>query len=532
MILSRAQQKLQRELAYKNNWKRIFSISKEIHKRPITQDRPVVFFNASTRLEGLSLNAAFSLITSWAIRFSGVPVTHFVCARSMSHCVLGTNNQDVQSAPPCRKCIETSRNIYVNQNVHWAEMHIDKTLEQEIANLSLIELINFAIKDIPIGNFVLPSMRWILRKHNLEDTSQTRYVAQEYIKSAYSIYNEFLGFIQNSQPQAVVVFNGMFYPEAMARFAAKQHSIPVYTHEVGMLPNSAFFTANDATAYPVEIENDFELNEEQIKHLNDHLQKRFEGDFVTAGIRFWPEMKEPDVLLQQKMDAFHHLVPIFTNVVFDTSQSHANVVFPHMFAWLDRVLDEIKAHPDTLFVIRAHPDELRPNKESQETVDNWIERHNVEALPNVIYIRPNEFISSYDLIKKAKFVLVYNSTIGLEASLMGVPVLCAGKARYTQIPTVYFPQTTEDFSKAFLKFLSTKRITPPKSFQNNAKRVLYSQLFRASLPLDEFIESDQIWNGFVRFKDFSIDELDAEINNTIRVILRGILYKEPFIINQ
>jgi len=35
-----------------------------------------------------------------------------------------------------------------------------------------------------------------------------------------------------------------------------------------------------------------------------------------------------------------------------------------MFAWLDRVLEIIKAHPETFFVIRAHPDEGRPGKQS------------------------------------------------------------------------------------------------------------------------------------------------------------------------
>jgi hypothetical protein len=40
--------------------------------------KPIIFFNASTRLGGLSLNAGFSLITAWALRLQGIPVIHFV----------------------------------------------------------------------------------------------------------------------------------------------------------------------------------------------------------------------------------------------------------------------------------------------------------------------------------------------------------------------------------------------------------------------------------------------------------------------
>ncbi len=37
------------------------------------------------------------------------------------------------------------------------------------------------------------------------------------------------------------------------------------------------------------------------------------------------------------------MVPIFTNVIFDTSQAHANKAFAHMFDWLDATLEVVKA---------------------------------------------------------------------------------------------------------------------------------------------------------------------------------------------
>ena len=54
-----------------------------------------------------------------------------------------------------------------------------------------------------------------------------------------------------------------------------------------------------------------------------------------AGVRFWPEMKKLSPEFVDKIGQFKQVVPVFTNVIFDTSQGHANVVFPHMFAWLD-----------------------------------------------------------------------------------------------------------------------------------------------------------------------------------------------------
>ena len=42
---------------------------------------------------------------------------------------------------------------------------------------------------------------------------------------------------------------------------------------------------------------------------------------------------------------------------------------------------------------------------------------------------PRETLSSYEFIQKSKFVMVYNSTIGLEASIMGARGAVRGEER-------------------------------------------------------------------------------------------------------
>ncbi len=61
----------------------------------------VVSFNASTRIAGLSLNAAFAMLTGWSLRLQGVKVVNFVCQRGMTRCVLGTDQTDVRKVQPC-----------------------------------------------------------------------------------------------------------------------------------------------------------------------------------------------------------------------------------------------------------------------------------------------------------------------------------------------------------------------------------------------------------------------------------------------
>lgn len=522
--------------AFRRRWvhwlnnQRIHSLADQVQKNSPALEgaQPVVVFNASTRLSGLSQNAAFSLLTSWALQLAGVPVIQLVCHSGLSRCVLGTNRDDPQAPPPCKECRAQSDVNFAKFHQAVFEFHADEELADRISGLNISQLEQVEYQGIPLGTLVLPTIRWVLRCHHLQDDAPTQFLYRQFLLSACSTAQAFLDLLQECTPRAVLVFNGMFFPEAVLRWIGNQRGIPVISHEVGLQPFTGYFTTGEATAYPIDIPANFELSSEQNQKLDDYLAHRFQGNFTMAGVQFWPEMQSlsPDFL--QKAAGFKQIVPVFTNVIFDTSQSHANVVFEHMFAWLDQVLEVVRSHPETLFVIRAHPDESRPGKASRESVADWIASNSVLDLPNVLFVDSNQYISSYELIQRSKFVMVYNSTIGLEASLMGAPVLCAGKARFTQLETVFFPQTVDAYRALTEDFLTSEKILIPPQYLENARRFLYYQLYKTSLPFSEFLEEDGIWRGYVALKPFSWQDLQPAHSETIRTILNGILDQQPF----
>ena len=498
---------------------------------PAAEGAPVFIFNASTRLRGISLNAAFSFLTGLSLKLGGVPVIHLACKAGLSRCVLGTNKNDPQQEPPCQECLYQSSVLYQESDVFWFEYKADAGLECSLDELSLGELQNLVYQDVPLGELVLPTLRWVLRRHHLKNNEATLYLYRQYILSAWSIARNFKELLALKTPRAVLVFNGMFFPEAVVRWIAQnqEKNLPVITHEVGLMPFTGYFTTGEATAYPIDIPDDFVMSSEQDQLLDDYLSQRFKGNFSMAGVRFWPEMSKIEPEFWEKAASFKQIVPVFTNVVFDTSQGHANVVFPHMFAWLDTLLEIIKAHPETYFVIRAHPDETRPGKASRESVADWVIKNGVEELKNVCFVSSDEYFSSYELIQHSKFVLIYNSTIGLEASLLGAAVLSGGKARFTQVPTVFMPGTIEEFVQKTEEFLLAEKIEVPQEFKQNARRFLYYQIFRTSLPFDHFLKDDGIWNGYVSLQDFSWSDLLPDNSPTMQVILDGILNGKPFL---
>ena len=498
--------------------------------------QPVVFFNASTRITGLSQNAAFSLLAALGLQLAGVPVVNFACKAGLIQCVLGTAFPDRSGGPPCRACIAQSRWLFADAPTISYTYRPDAALEASLQGMSVDELSRFELRNskfvIPLGSLVLPSIRWALRRHHLPDDEPTRQLFREYIQSAFYVVLEFNALLDQVEPRAVIVFNGQFYPEATALWTAKQRGLRVISHEVAFQRYSAFFTDGQATAYPIHIPADFNLTLEQDARLDTYLEQRFQGNFTMAGIRFWPEMHGLDEAFLQRASRFRQIVPVFTNVIFDTSQPHSNVVFPHMFAWLDLVLDIVRENQDTLFVIRAHPDELRPGKASRESVAEWAAQRHLADLPNILFVNSDQFVSSYELIQRSKFVMVYNSSIGLEAALMGAAVLCAGQARYTQYPTVFFPPTPEGFRLQAEAFLQAEHVAIPEEFRRNARRFLYYQLYRTALPFGDYLEEDRIWPGFVRLRRFSWKKLTLAQSPAIRAIINGIVNEKEFLLEE
>ena len=497
-------------------------------KETVLGQPPILFFNASSRIHRLSINAAISLLASWKIRLAGIPTKVVVCEQGMQQCILGTNQMDAMSPPPCKHCMKFSDLLFPKENsvALTLDHEVVRKVAAEVAQLSIQELSEWKFQDVPVGELCLPGLRWALRRFHLAENKRTLFLFRQYLASAASLVGQFKKLFDDLQPQALVVFNGLTYPEAIARHIAKLSGIRVFTHEVGLRPFSAFFSSEHATFRAFDLSNDFQLDVEEQEELDRYLNDRLKGRSEMAGIQFWPEIVPLSMELQRAMEDYAQTVPIFTNVIFDTSQVHANVIYSDMFSWLEDIKAQIIEHPETLFVVRAHPDEDRPGKESQESVADWMRESNLDALENVIFLGPEDLTSSYQLLENAKFIMVYNSSIGLEASIMGVPVLCAGRARYTQLPIVYFPGDRKAYLAELEKLLQADEINHPPEFVKNARRFLYYELFRSSLDFSEFLEPYPNAKGMVRLRQFDPQRLLE--SEALAVLSNGILEGESF----
>jgi hypothetical protein len=132
------------------------------------------------------------------------------------------------------------------------------------------------------------------------------------------------------------------------------------------------------------------------------------------------------------------------------------------------------------------------------------------------------------LIRTTKATLVYNSSIGLEASILGASVLCAGQARFTQLPTVTYPESREAYLETLDAWLKEQALEPPASQKRAAREFLYYQLFRTAMDFSEFLEPFADLAGFVHLRRFSPERLRSA--PVMQAVQRGILENAPFVL--
>ena len=124
---------------------------------------------------------------------------------------------------------------------------------------------------------------------------------------------------------------------------------------------------------------------------------------------------------------------------FSISKEFDNaVLYPNQYIALKRLFEHYKNQKDIHFYLRIHPNlAVIPFKSHMLLYE--LKYDNVTIIP------PQSDISSYALMDVAEKVIVFNSTMGLESSYWGKPVIALNSCFYSGYDIVYEPKTEKEF---------------------------------------------------------------------------------------
>lgn len=128
-----------------------------------------------------------------------------------------------------------------------------------------------------------------------------------------------------------------------------------------------------------------------------------------------------------------------------------DLIFSSQNDWVRHIIAVADNYPDSHFVIRVHPREF-PNKRESVLSNNASELMSLAAgkIPkNVSFNFPKDDISLYDFVPIVDRLLTANSSVGIEFSAFGVPVISHNASTNTNIPDdiLYSSTTLDEYHK-------------------------------------------------------------------------------------
>ncbi|MFH1171405.1 MAG: hypothetical protein V1778_02615 [bacterium] len=295
------------------------------------------------------------------------------------------------------------------------------------------------------------------------------------------------------KPDIVFVLNGSFLNGALELFIARKRGIRVVTFEAGFMLNSLMLGENEPiVSFPMQKYlpreyASYQLVDAQNQELDSYLKTRSLGKDCIFD--YWGKPVFDHEKIREELGIPNSVTPdiLFTNLQWDSAMIDCDIAFESQLDWIATTIEFYARHHDRTLLIRIHPAEINPPfLESQDKIEDSIRARFPNLPHNVILIPPTSTISSYPLTEISGLSLVYASTAGLEAAIMGKTTLVAGKTHYRGMDFTHDIQTKDEY----LQLLESAQ--PPLAREEmvaQARKYAYFFFFGFMIPFPLVTES-------------------------------------------
>ena len=193
-----------------------------------------------------------------------------------------------------------------------------------------------------------------------------------------------------------------------------------------------------------------------------------------------------DAELVNLFNKFEKLISVFLNVPYDTSQTNASQLFLNIYEWIDYLETLIKSNLNVCFVFRSHPDEVRTDKKTNFEISKYLQNKGFENYSNVVIIKSNSPVNSYELISNSDLVLTYNSTITLEAVYLGTNAISAGFAHFCRLNYFELANNKSEYKQKVQHCLENTKVD--RQAFDTISSYLYQMIFESAIDLSSNVK--------------------------------------------
>jgi len=392
-------------------------------------------------------------------------VTVVFCGRGLNYCA----ENPLGFKKLCFRCSKITSTILKNINIEilsFNDLGLNIKTGKTVFEFDSLESLKAIIyKDAEIGLAVISQYVSMTRNLNpFFNHSLTKYLNKLLYHA--SLYTEIAYQIIKLKPDVVILVNGRMFDSRPFVNICEKKGVNYICEESaynisGHLVKENFYCSlpHDISSYTRKIHNMWNGSnvplEERIKIGNSFFVKRslsqFSGDKVyTIG--------QDNTLIPADWDNTKTNITIFNSSedeLFSIGREYEiNKLFNNQIDGINYILKKYKNNNELYFYLRIHPN-LKNIKYKYHT-DLLKLEHEHE---NITVIKGDSPTSSYSLLNNSDKVIVFGSTMGVEAGFWGKQVLLLSPANYQELSVCYKPKSLrdiEDFLDNKINFIPSK----------------------------------------------------------------------------
>jgi hypothetical protein len=248
---------------------------------------------------------------------------------------------------------------------------------------------------------------------------------------------------------------GVWAVSGVYRAVAQEMGLRVVTFDSG--PGSLFIASNGIAAHfpdVTEVAHALIESAETDSTLPAHVESEA-GEKLDIRMRGVDEYRLQPVAAAASpgRKEWDILVPL--NLRWDSAALCRRRLFASVEDWLSQLLAWLEKHPDVTLAIRQHPCEKLPDFRGTDDFRELLGQY-PQLGGRATFISAEEAVNTYDLISGAKVVLPFTSRVGIEATMLGKPVILGTECYYRGCGFTWNPASTAEYFETLSEALAGK----------------------------------------------------------------------------
>lgn len=317
---------------------------------------------------------------------------------------------------------------------------IDEFKELKIKSLKELKEVSF--EGIQVGRGVASTLISRYREYDIDVDSIKDEIVKE-LNMAVGILFEARNLISSLNPDKVLLFNGRFSSYFPILQFCEKNDYKYLIHERGGNFGTYMFRENAMPHSRSVTEAEIELLWNQDPEYGLLSGEQFFVERRNKVVQSWVVFTEnqENGRLPENIDLSKKIVCIFNSSLdeFESISGWEMTLYSSQNQAIRNIADSLKNNDDIQLFLRVHPNlaglHNTQTKEIQQLILDY---------PNLHVIPADAKVDTYALIDVCDKVLIFNSTVGIEATFWNKPSIIIGRAMYENLNCCYLPKTHEE----------------------------------------------------------------------------------------